>query len=103
MSKARLELARESQRQARKKVRAEMDDNPVTSPYHYKVAGIEVRDIQEELCENLSGLPACDYGNAIKYLLRAYRKGNPLQDLKKSRFHIEALMQILEDHNDSRT
>ena len=101
MSRDRLELARESQRQARKKVRQEID-HPVESPAHYKVAGIEVRDIQRELCSNLNGLPSCDYGNAIKYLLRAYRKGDPAKDLAKCRFHIEALLQEI-DHHDSRT
>jgi hypothetical protein len=28
-------------------------------------------------------------GNAVKYISRAFYKGNPLQDLKKARFYID--------------
>lgn len=72
-------------------------DDPVNSPSHYKVAGIEVRDIQRELLNPLCGIQAADYGNAIKYLLRAFRKGKPAQDLGKAAFHINALINQLHE------
>jgi len=93
---SRLEQARARQVRARKKVRAEIDGDPVNSPSHYMVAGIEVRDIQRELSADLKGMDACDYSNAQKYLLRCFKKGRPIQDLKKSRFHINALIESLE-------
>jgi hypothetical protein len=61
------------------------------------VAGIEVRDIQRELLNPLTGIQAADYGNAIKYLLRAFRKGRPVQDLGKAVFHINALINNLRE------
>jgi hypothetical protein len=36
-----------------------------------------------------------------KYLARYKHKGNPIQDLKKARFYLEALIQELEDAPDS--
>lgn len=73
------------------------EHDPVNSPEHYKVAGIEVRDIQRELINPLTGIQAADYGNAIKYLLRAFRKGKPVQDLGKAAFHINALINNLRE------
>ena len=71
-----------------------MEDDPVQSPKHYKVAGIEVRDIQKELCAPLIGQEAADLSNAIKYLLRCPKKGKMLEDLKKARQHIDWLIDI---------
>jgi hypothetical protein len=71
--------------------------NPVTRPRHYCVAGIEVRDIQRDLCGELQGMLAADYANGLKYLLRALRKERPIQDLSKAKFHIDALIEGLEE------
>jgi hypothetical protein len=71
-----------------------MEDDPVQSPKHYKVAGIEVRDIQKELCAPFIGQEAADLSNAIKYLLRCPKKGKMLEDLKKARQHIDWLIDI---------
>jgi hypothetical protein len=68
-------------------------DDPVHSPSHYKVAGVEVRDIQKELCAPFLGQEAADLSNAIKYLLRCTKKGKMLEDLKKARQHIDWLIE----------
>jgi hypothetical protein len=93
---SRLEDARARQKVARQRVRREIDGDPVNSPSHYKVAGIEVRDIQRELSAGLTGIDASDYNNSLKYHLRCFRKGKPIEDLKKCRFHIDALIASLE-------
>lgn len=93
---SRLEDARRRQAEARAKVRAEIDHDPVSLPIHYQVAGIEVRDIQKDLSADLKGIDASDYNNAQKYLLRCFKKGKPVQDLKKARQHIDWLIQSLE-------
>ena len=77
--------------------------DPVTRPSHYVIADddgsplCEVRDIQNHLTRHMRGLYACDMANAAKYLLRSPFKGKLLQDLKKARFMINAMIERLED------
>lgn len=33
--------------------------------------------------------PGFHTGNAVKYILRAGKKGDPVQDLKKARWHLD--------------
>lgn len=56
--------------------------DPVNHPEHYKVGGIETIDFIEakQLNYNL--------GNAVKYITRADRKGNQLQDLQKAQWYL---------------
>ena len=72
-------------------------DDPVHSPSHYMVAGIEVRHIQKELCEPFIGQEAADLSNAIKYLLRSPKKGKMIEDLRKCQQHIDWLIDSRED------
>ena len=73
-----------------------MENDVVNRPNHYMVAGIEVRDIQKELCSPFLGQEAADLSNAIKYLLRSPRKGKLVEDLKKCRKHIDWLIESME-------
>lgn len=59
----------------------------VDSPAHYQLAdGLEAIDVIDEAVED----PASFYrGNAIKYLLRAGRKGDAHEDLRKARYYID--------------
>lgn len=59
----------------------------VQSPAHYQLAdGMEAIDVIDQAI----GDPASFYrGNAIKYLLRAGRKGDAKQDLEKARWYID--------------
>jgi hypothetical protein len=56
--------------------------DPVNSPTHYKVGGIETIDFIEakELGYNL--------GNVVKYITRAGHKGNRKEDLEKARWYL---------------
>jgi hypothetical protein len=54
----------------------------VNHPKHYQGNGIEVIDIIEAFNLNFS------LGNAIKYILRADKKGNKKQDLQKSIWYL---------------
>lgn len=57
------------------------DDDPVNHPAHYtQYAGFEVIDITEKLNFCM--------GNAVKYILRADHKDNPIQDLEKARWYL---------------
>ena len=55
----------------------------VNHPSHYNVKGFEVIDIIDAYNLNFN------MGNALKYLLRADRKGNKVQDLKKALWYLQ--------------
>ncbi len=55
----------------------------VNHPEHYKGNCFEVIDIIEDYNLNFS------LGNAIKYILRADKKGNKKQDLEKAKWYID--------------
>lgn len=58
--------------------------DPVNSPSHYTVGGIETIDFIEA-----KGLEKDYYlGNAIKYISRANYKGKRLEDLKKAQYYL---------------
>lgn len=64
-----------------------VEDNSVQSPAHYQLAdGLEAIDVIDQAVAD----PASFYrGNAIKYLLRAGKKGDARQDLEKARWYID--------------
>lgn len=63
-------------------LRVDSSGNLVNHPKHYQGDGIEVIDIIEAFDLNFS------LGNAIKYILRADKKGNKKQDLEKAIWYL---------------
>jgi len=63
----------------------------VDHPDHYQGQGIEVIDIIDSF--------ELDFyrGNIIKYILRADKKKNELEDLKKAKWYIDKLIQKMEN------
>lgn len=59
----------------------------VEHPKHYKGDGIECIDVIEAFKLNFN------LGNAIKYILRAGKKGCMLTDLEKARWYLEREME----------
>lgn len=55
----------------------------VNHPPHYKTGGIETIDFIEAKDLNYR------LGNVIKYVSRAEKKGNPIEDLKKARWYLD--------------
>lgn len=65
-------------------------EDVVNHPSHYKLpGGVEVIQVTRHLNFNR--------GNAVKYLCRAGKKDDELQDLKKARFYIEDEINRLEN------
>lgn len=64
-----------------------IEPDAVHSPAHYQLAdGVEAIDVIDGAVED----PASFYrGNAIKHLLRAGRKGDAREDLRKARWYID--------------
>lgn len=55
----------------------------INHPPHYRSGGIEVIDVIDAFDLGFR------LGNAVKYILRAGRKGSALEDLKKARWYLE--------------
>jgi translation initiation factor 2B subunit (eIF-2B alpha/beta/delta family) len=68
---------------ARKVMKQILDREMVNHPDHYQGNNFEVIDIIEDYNLGFS------LGNAIKYILRADKKGNRKQDLKKAIWYIQ--------------
>ena len=69
--------------------------DPVLSPSHYKFKGlgeIESIDVLEAVLskEEFSGF--C-HGNALKYLIRAGKKDDKVQDLEKAKVYVQWLIE----------
>lgn len=69
--------------------------DPVNHPAHYQGA-VECIDAIAVAVEDLQGMDAVLTGNAIKYLWRWRKKGKPLEDLKKARWYLDALIERVE-------
>lgn len=59
-----------------------ISSDPINSPSHYKIGGIETIDFIE--AKNLN----YNLGNVIKYISRAHHKNALVQDLKKAAFYL---------------
>lgn len=59
------------------------DIDPVNHPPHYKAGGVETIDFIEAKDLNYR------LGNVVKYVTRAEKKGNPIEDLKKARWYLD--------------
>jgi hypothetical protein len=57
--------------------------NQVDHPEHYQANGIEAIEVIEGFNLNFN------LGNAIKYILRADKKGNKKQDLEKAQWYLK--------------
>ena len=62
---------------------SELTPDMVNHPSHYNVKGFEVIDIIDAFGLNFN------MGNALKYLLRADRKGNKEQDIQKALWYLQ--------------
>lgn len=67
--------------------------DPVDHPEHYTSGGIETIDFIEA-----KGLGFC-LGNVVKYVTRAGKKDDKLQDLKKARWYLNREIEALEHHD----
>jgi hypothetical protein len=65
--------------------------DPVNHPPHYKAGGVETIDFIEAKDLNYR------LGNVVKYVTRAEKKGNPIEDLKKARWYLDREISVREN------
>ncbi len=66
-------------------------DDLVNHPPHYKAGGVETIDFIEAKDLNYR------LGNVVKYITRAEKKGNPIEDLKKARWYLDREISVREN------
>lgn len=75
------------------------EDN-VNHPQHYQSkSGLETIDVIEAFTEGLVGGEATNTGNVLKYMCR-WKNKNGLEDLKKARWYLNRLIDIVEKHDE---
>ena len=73
----------------------------VNSPAHYKHGRVEVIEVIEDSLEGAQDIVVGYHvGQVLKYLLRAWHKGNPLQDLRKARWYLDRAIKRMENAAD---
>ena len=72
-------------------------DDLVDRPAHYTAGRYQAIDVIEDAVQHAPD-PASGFllGNTLKYLLRAWLKGNTIQDLCKARWYLNRLIDRLE-------
>lgn len=75
----------------------ESADKMVSHPSHYQMGKFEVIEVIEEATKGLDGIFAVDLGNALKYLLRWNKKGDPKQNLEKAIWEISHMIKKLDE------
>ena len=75
---------------------ADMERDNVNHPQLYiSEDGVEVIDVIKAFTADLQGIEATDTGNIIKYICR-WKHKNGIEDLKKARWYLDHLIDILE-------
>jgi hypothetical protein len=78
--------------------------DPVNHPLHYTAGSVEVIDILEQV---VAAAPSPVVGGlqwqCLKYLLRMWLKGNPLQDAQKAQWYLTRLINTLDRYNGDTT
>ncbi|NDD81701.1 MAG: DUF3310 domain-containing protein [Verrucomicrobia bacterium] len=68
------------------------------NPSHYRTGSQEaIITIEDAIAEAPNNQAAFLHGQALKYLLRLWLKGQSLEDAKKARWYLERLIGNLED------
>lgn len=67
----------------------------VNHPIHYTQGRVEVIDVIEDATKGTGGFEGYCLGNVVKYVMR-YRGKNGVEDLRKARWYLNRLIDLLE-------
>lgn len=73
----------------------------VDHPKHYCMGPLETIDIIDQVCAHYPGDEAVSVGCALKYLVRAPHKNGKLEDLRKARWYLDHVIQVVEGKSKS--
>lgn len=77
-------------------------DKMVEHPQHYQTeSGLEAVTVMEEFTAHLVGKEATNTYQVIKYILR-WKKKDGLRDLKKCRYYLDRLINIVENNSNNK-
>ena len=72
-------------------------EDRVNSPAHYRQGKVEAIEIIEDAIKGAPSVEAgYNQGQVLKYILRAWHKDNPLEDLRKASWYLNRLIDSLE-------
>jgi hypothetical protein len=71
------------------------DFDPVNKPEHYASQGVECIDVILQNCRDLPGDQAALYANIQKYIWRYNSKGDPVRDLRKAKWYLDRLLDVV--------
>ena len=100
------EISKEVAEKLRAKLYSEDRENKlaedlVNHPEHYKANnGVEAIELIAAFTEDLKGMEAVCTANALKYLCRWHKK-NGVEDLKKARWYLDYLINMMEETEES--
>ena len=78
-----MNITNQAAEMAQKALAVEIPTDPVNQPLHYKTGGIETIDFIEAKDLNYR------LGNVVKYVSRAGKKGDPIEDLEKALWYLQ--------------
>ena len=78
-----------------------MQNDTVNHPAHYTSGGVECIKAIDAAVYDLQGIEAVYVGNIIKYTWR-YRKKNGIEDMKKARWYLGALINKLSQESEAK-
>jgi hypothetical protein len=82
----------------RKQIEEETKKNKdmVNHPEHYNKGSYETYDVIVDTLGKHEAISYCQ-GNILKYIMRMWNKGKPLQDAEKAEWYLKAMIKLLKE------
>lgn len=70
------------------------DFDPVFKPEHYNSGKYETIDVIADALGDWETISYC-HGNILKYTIRMWKKGNPIQDAEKAKWYLTKMIELM--------
>ena len=70
------------------------DFDPVEKPKHYNNGRYETIDVIVDTLGEWEAISYC-HGNVLKYTIRLWNKGNPIQDAEKAKWYLTKMIELM--------
>lgn len=68
--------------------------DPVNKPAHYNNGKYETIDVIVDTLGEWEAISYC-HGNVLKYTIRLWNKGNPIQDAEKAKWYLNKMIELM--------